>query len=579
MSKDDKRQADTVGLRRRAEERLKKVRANTGRPLSKGDAEKLLQELSVHQIELEMVNEELRRANEELRRANKEIEAGLARYADLYDFAPVGYLTLDHDGKILSANLTAVNLLGRDRLRLINQSIQHFIFDGDVPIFNAFLKKNFNSDTKKICDVTLLGKENSRIYVRIEATFSGAGQECRAVLEDVTEHKKIEDQLRQVHKMEAVGQLAAGIAHDFNNLLTTIIGYAELMLYRLSTGDPAQQMIGDIHKAGTRAAVLTRQLLAFSRKQVLMPRFLHLGDIVVGMEKMLGRLIGEDITLTTDAESGLWIVKADPVQIEQILMNLAANSRDAMPGGGSLHVSAANAMLTESFPRTHPPLSAGHYVVLTVQDTGCGMSEKTLGHLFEPFFTTKEVGKGTGLGLASVYGIVEQSGAHIHVTSEVGKGTAIRIYFPRVIEKREKAEASMESLAHLAGTETILVVEDEEIVLGLVKRVLVELGYTVLGAGGGGDALEILKNKEGNIQLLLTDIVMPQTSGRELALRAAELCPGVRVLFMSGYPRGKREMEEELPPGATFIQKPFSPLALAQMVRQTLDNPLAARRT
>jgi signal transduction histidine kinase/CheY-like chemotaxis protein len=564
MSRDKKRQSDAAELRRRAEETVKKVRASTGRLSSKGDAEKLLQELSVHQIELEMVNEELLRAN-------AEIEAGLARYVDLYDFAPVGYLTLDHGGKILSTNLTAVGLLGKDRSQLINQNIQHFIYDGDVPAFNAFLKKNFNSNTKEVCDVTLLGKGNSRVYVRIEATFSGSGQECRAVLEDVTERKIIEDRLRQAHKMEAIGQLAAGIAHDFNNLLTTIIGYAELMLYRMPPGDPDRQMIGDIHKAGTRAAVLTSQLLSFSRKQVLIPKILDLGGLVVGMEKMLGRLIGEDITLTTNVESGLWNVKADPVQIEQVLLNLSSNSRDAMSGGGSLIISAANMTLTESLAQAHPPLPAGHYVALTVQDTGCGMSEKTLSHLFEPFFTTKEVGKGTGLGLASVYGVVEQSGAHIHVTSGVGKGTTIRIYFPRVIEKEEKVEVSKVSIEHLAGTETILVVEDEEIVLGLVKRVLVELGYTVLAAGGGGEALEILNDKGVDIRLLLTDIMMPHMSGHKLALRASELCPGIRIIFMSGYPRSEREKADELIYDSVFILKPFSPLTLARKVRETLD--------
>jgi CheY-like chemotaxis protein len=337
-------------------------------------------------------------------------------------------------------------------------------------------------------------------------------------------------------------------------------------------------MAEDIHKAGTRAAVLTRQLLAFSRKTVLLPKLMDLGEVVVGMERMLCRLIEEDITLKIGTDPGLWKVKADPAQIEQILLNLASNSRDAMPGGGSLTISTANVMLTESFAHSHRPLMAGHYVVFTVQDTGCGMSEETLSHLFEPFFTTKEIGKGTGLGLASVYGIVKQSGAHIFVTSEGGKGTTVRIYFPRVAEKEEKAEAVKVPIESLAGTETILVVEDEEFVLVLITRILMELGYTVLGARNGEDALEILKKKEGDIRLILTDVLMPRMSGPELALRADKLLPGVTILYMSGHPIGEREKDTKLPPGTTFIRKPFSPMVLARFVREALDSA-AAKRT
>ncbi len=572
MSKSGDRQAYVADLRRMAEERLKKARAKTGPLSSTGDYEKLLHELAVHQIELEMVNEELRRAAEEN-------EAGLARYADLYDFAPVGYLTLDRHGKILSANLTAAGMLGKERSWLINKSINDFISDRDVIAFTAFLNRSFASDTKNICDVTLVGKESSRIYVRIGAIVSGSGRECRAVLEDVSEQKKIEAQLRQAHKMEAVGQLAAGIAHDFNNLLTTVIGYAELMLYRLAPGDQMRQMAEDIHKAGTRAAVLTRQLLAFSRKTVLSPKYLDLGEVVVGLENMLRRMIKEDITLKIVTEPGLWNIRADPAQIEQILLNLASNSVDAMPREGSITVSTANVMLAESFARNHPPLKAGHYVALTVQDTGCGMDESTLSHLFEPFFTTKEIGKGTGLGLASVYGVVKQSGAHIDVSSEEGKGTTIRIYFPRVDGKEEKADTAKVSLDSLSGTETILVVEDEEFVLVLVRRVLMELGYTVLGARNGAEALEIIRKKEGDIRLILTDVVMPRMSGPELALRAAESLPGVTILYMSGHPVGDREEDTKLPTGTTFIRKPFSPMALARVVREALDSAPAARRT
>ncbi|RJP24360.1 MAG: response regulator [Deltaproteobacteria bacterium] len=572
MSRDGNRSWDDEELRRCAEERLRRAKAGTGPILSQGDAEKILHELAVHQVELEMVNEELRRANEES-------EAALARYTDLYDFAPVGYVTLDIGGKILSANLTAAVLLETDRSRMIHLPFQQFVPDGDRPAFKAFLKRIFEGGASEVWEANLLREGESPLFVRIEAVLSGPGQECRAVLEDLTEQRKIQNQIRQAHKMEAIGQLAAGIAHDFNNLLTSILGYSELMIHRLSPGDPGMHMVEEIRKAATRAAVLTRQLLAFSRRQVLTPRIVDLGEIITGMEMMLRRLVGEDIDLTTAVEPGLWSIKADPVQVEQILLNLAANSRDAMPRGGGLSISAANVMLTESSTRKHPQLSAGHYVALTIQDTGCGMGEETLSHLFEPFYTTKEVGKGTGLGMASVYGVVKQSGAHIDVASEVGKGTTVRICFPRVVGREEKAETSDGSLESLVGTETVLVVEDEEFVLGLVKRVLMELGYTVLAAGCGEEALEILGKKGADVRLILTDIVMPRISGRDLALRASERFPGIRVLFMSGYPRSEREKGEELPPDTTFLQKPFSPAILARTVREALDRKSPAKRS
>jgi PAS domain S-box-containing protein len=392
-----------------------------------------------------------------------------------------------------------------------------------------------------------------------------------AVKRDVTNERQVEEQLRQAQKMEAVGRLAGGIAHDFNNLLTAISGYSDLLLMDLREGDPARREVQEIRKAGDRAASLTQQLLAFSRRQVLRPRVLDLNQVVMNMEKMLRRLIGEDIELVTFLAEDLESVKADPGQIEQVIANLAVNSRDAMPKGGKLLLKTGNLVLGEPYASQHDPVQPGSYVLLEVTDTGCGMDEATMSRLFEPFFTTKEVGKGTGLGLATVYGIVKQSGGYIWAYSEVGLGTTFKVYLPSVEMPAESAEKEVATIYPSKGEETVLVVEDEKMVRELVREILSQKGYNVLEAHRGTEALEVSERHEGAIHLLLTDVVMPGMDGPELARRLTAQRPDTRVLFMSGYTDHIILHDGVLEPESEFLQKPFTARALGAKVRSVLD--------
>ena len=380
-----------------------------------------------------------------------------------------------------------------------------------------------------------------------------------------------EEQLRQAQKMEAVGQLAGGVAHDFNNLLTIIMGYSEVVLGNLKATDPQRHLLNQIHKAGKRAEGLTRQLLAFSRKQILQPRVLDLNDLVCEIQRMLGRLIGEDLQLSTILAPSLGRVKADPGQIEQILLNLAVNARDAMPTGGKLTVQTDEVEIHEGDGLASPEFCPGHYVRLAVSDTGCGMNPQTLARIFEPFFTTKEVGKGTGLGLATVYGIVKQSGGHVRVTSEVGKGTRFEVYLPIVEDACVAQDASQERLPPLGGKETILLVEDEEDLRALARQVLQSKGYTVLEAGNGEEALRITEKNVTTLDLLLTDVVMPHMGGRVLAEAVTSRYPSVDVLYMSGYTDDAVLRHGVMQSENALIQKPFTMDALLYKVREALD--------
>jgi CheY-like chemotaxis protein/two-component sensor histidine kinase len=375
--------------------------------------------------------------------------------------------------------------------------------------------------------------------------------------------------------MEAVGQLAGGVAHDFNNLLTVITGYSDLMLRRLDNESPFRSSLEEIKKAGERAASLTRQLLAFSRKQVLQPKVLQLNAIVADVDKMLRRLIGEDIDSLTLLEPSLGRIMADPGQIEQVILNLAVNARDAMPTGGKITIETANIFLNEEYARKHVAVQSGWYVMLAVSDTGCGIDAETQVRMFEPFFTTKEQGKGTGLGLSTVYGIVKQSGGNIRVYSELGKGTTIKIYLPRIDEVIESNEAHGAPAELPQGRETVLVTEDEEQVRQMIRMILEMNGYHVLETGGGEEALAIYKEHEGQIDLVMTDVVMPQMSGRELAQSLEVLHPGIKVLYMSGYTDDAIVRHGLLDHEIAFLQKPFTPDALMRKVREVLDAPHA----
>jgi PAS domain S-box-containing protein len=411
----------------------------------------------------------------------------------------------------------------------------------------------------------------TRGEIRLIRDAAGVPVEGVGSWSNITERKRIEEQFRQAQKMEAVGQLAGGIAHDFNNLLTIINGYSEVLLEKLPPSDPSRDLIEEIHKAGERSAGLTRQLLAFSRLQVLAPQVIDLNAVVTNTEKMLGRLVGEDIRLTSTLDPELWTVRADPGQIEQVVMNLALNARDAMPRGGRLTIETRNVELDEAYARTNPDARDGPHVLLSVSDTGSGISPELKARIFEPFFTTKGPGKGTGLGLATAYGIVKQSGGHIAVYSEVGVGSSFKVYLPRIEQAFEKPKSQSSISSPQRGTETILLAEDEDAVRALIRHVLTGCGYRVLEAANGEEAVRLATRHTGPIHLLITDVVMPGAGGRAVAEEVVALHPGISVLFVSGYTDDAVIRHGVLREGVNFLQKPFAPVALSIKVREVLD--------
>ncbi len=390
---------------------------------------------------------------------------------------------------------------------------------------------------------------------------------------EITERKRLEEQLLQSQKMEAVGQLAGGVAHDFNNILTAIVGYTDLLAAELGTNEQQLEDLEEIRKAARRAAALTRQLLAFSRKQVLEPRIIDVNGVVSNLDKMLRSLISENIELKTVLADNLAAARADPNQIEQVIMNLAINARDAMPEGGTVTIETGNATLDDAYAAQHVSVIPGEYVMLAVSDTGCGMDEKTQSRIFEPFFTTKPAGRGTGLGLSTVYGIVKQTGGNIWLYSEPGKGTTFKIYLPAIAALPEDIGKVAPAEALPRGGGTVLVVEDDEQLRRLTHRALASQGYTVLEADRGSTALDIARRHKGHIDLLLTDVIMPDTNGRKLAetIRAAR--PGLRVLYMSGYPDGAIASHGMLEPGVAYLAKPFTTDAVTRRVREVLEAP------
>ncbi len=390
---------------------------------------------------------------------------------------------------------------------------------------------------------------------------------------DLTRQRKLEDQLIQAQKMEAVGQLAGGVAHDFNNLLTVIMSYSSMLLADMGADDAVRGDIQEISDAAGRAAALTRQLLAFSRKQVLQMRAVNVNAVVTDVERMLRRLIGEDILLTTHLDPDLALINADPGQLEQVLINLAVNARDAMPGGGDLTITTDNAELSDEHGERHLGAAPGTYVMLAVTDTGSGMTKDVQQRLFEPFYTTKGVGKGTGLGLATVHGIVKQSGGDVYVYSELGHGTTFKVYFPRLTTAEPVTITTEHRAITPSGSETVLLAEDDEAIRTLGARVLGTLGYNVLVARTGGEALRIVAEHKGQIDLIATDVVMPEMNGSQLVEKVLEARPGIRVLFMSGYTDDEVMRRGVIDGQTAFLQKPFTPDLLAHKVREVLDVP------
>ncbi len=415
-----------------------------------------------------------------------------------------------------------------------------------------------------------LGQRWFRVAVDPTRDQEGKVTGAVAIWTDVTQRRHLEEQLRQAQKMEAIGHLAGGVAHDFNNLLTVINGFTEVILGNLEGDDPSGPLLQEVRKAGERAGALTRQLLAFSRKQLLQPKVIDLNSLLAEIAKLLGRMIGEDVTLAFDLDPHLGRIKADPGQIEQVIINLAVNARDAMPQGGSLTLTTRNVVLAHS-PQALEEMPAGPYALLAVKDAGCGMTRETLARIFEPFFTTKEVGKGTGLGLATVYGIVKQSGGHVEAQSEVGAGTTFRIYLPLVHQEKERPEVPSSPLPLPVGQETVLLVEDDPGVRRLTLRLLLGQGYQVLEASSGSEGLAVAARHQGPIQLLITDVVMPALSGPQLARRLLLDRPETKVLYLSGYTDDAVLRHGILEQATNFLQKPFSLSVFAHKVRELLD--------
>lgn len=512
------------------------------------------------------------------KRALEALAESEERFRTLFDDAPVAYHEIDSQGIVRRVNRAECHLLGYQPSEILGKYVWEFVAEEERATSREAVRRKVKGELPLAPFHREFARaDGTRIIVEIHENLirdaNGAIVGLRSALFDITEQKQLEEQLRQALKMEAVGRLAGGIAHDFNNLLMVIKGHTDLTLKRLAPGEPLGKSIKEIDKAAERAAALTRQLLAFSRMQLLQPKILDLNVIVAETSKMLSRLIGANIELVVRLGASLQGIKADQSQVEQVILNLVVNARDAMPDGGRLILETANVTLDEAYGRRHTGVRPGKYVMLAVSDNGIGMDTETQAHVFEPFFTTKGVGKGTGLGLATVYGVVKQSGGWIWVYSQIEKGTTFKIYLPQV-EQEEGIESSQPHAAVTAsppGSETILLVEDQESIRELLREFLESRGYRVLEAQNGTDALQIIETLQHPIDLLLTDVVMPKMSGPELSRRLTTLLPRLRVLYISGYAEHSPANEEIAQGNAICLQKPFALDALERKVRSLLD--------
>jgi PAS domain S-box-containing protein len=512
-------------------------------------------------------------------RADAALRESEARFRGAFDHSASGMALQGLDGRFVRVNRALRDMLGYEEPELLATTHQALVHP-DEPEPESWYERDLLSGAIRWYqrEQRYVHKRGDVVWGQLSVSLvrGGDGRPAYFLVQvhDITERKRAEEleaQLRQSQKIEAVGQLAAGVAHDFNNLLMVITGRSHILIHHLGADHPLRRHVDLIQTTALRAGALTQQLLAFSRKEVLAPRVLDVNDVLEGMAPMLRRLIGEQIDLVTVPAAGLGRVKADTGQLEQVILNLAVNARDAMPEGGRLTIETANVELDERFVRDHRGARPGAHVALSVRDTGSGMDAATRTRLFEPFFTTKAAGKGTGLGLATVYGIVKQSGGYIAVDSEPGKGATFTMFLPRVDASVENAGVAPETGEFPRGTETILLVEDEETVRDLAREILVQSGYTVIGARHGGEALLIGDQHAGPIHVLVTDVVMPELGGRELANRLAARRPGLKVVYMSGYTDERLAHHGVLEPGTVFLRKPLTPDTLARKVREILD--------
>jgi two-component system cell cycle sensor histidine kinase/response regulator CckA len=501
------------------------------------------------------------------------------RFRMLIETAPMGIVIANKQGRITETNAQALQMFGYGREELYGQSVETLLPER-LRASHEGHRAGYTTDPHPRpmgvgMELFARRKDGTEFPVEISLGPLETNEETliSSIIVDISSRKKMEKQIRLSQRMEAIGELAGGVAHDFNNLLAVILGCADIALDELPTEHLATKKIGTIRQAASSAADLTRQLLAFSRQQMLQPRVLDLKELIDRTQVLIRRLIGENIEITIRLEPSLGCVRADPGQIEQILLNLAVNGRDAMPKGGRLTIEARNVGLDNSYRDEHLAVVPGQYVMLAVQDTGCGMNRETQARIFDPFFTTKELGKGTGMGLATVYGIVKQSGEYIWVYSELGKGTIFRVYLPLVTQSAASAHQEEPEATVLRGTESILLAEDSDSLREMAKEYLESVGYSVIESASGKDALQRARDFDGMIHLLLTDIVMPEMSGPELAAEIALVRPGIKVIFTSGYTDDAIARQGILDPTVAFIQKPYRPKALARRIREVLDGP------
>jgi len=511
-------------------------------------------------------------AREEAARTQARAEA---RFRELLEAAPDAILEMDSEGVIVLSNAATERLFGYSRQELRGLPMERLLLERSLPAYRrlraACLTRSERSETKPE-ELSARRKDGRELHteMNLSPVETDQGGRITCIIRDITERKHLEEQLRQSQKMEALGRLAGGVAHDFNNLLTIIGGYAQMLLGSFKARHPARRDLESIMEAANRASALTRQLLAFSRRQVVQPKVLDLNRLILRMHRMLHPIIGEDIALELELQKNLGKVKADPGQIEQVVMNLVVNARDAMPNGGRITIQTCLSRWEEG-EAPPVPLPPGCYVTLAVSDTGQGMDEETLSHIFEPFFTTKTRSKGTGLGLPMVYGIVKQSGGEVEVSSRLGQGSVFRIFLPVFASVSRESEGARLPRKAARGAETILLVEDEAGVRQLARQMLLQQGYSVLEAQGSSEALQLFEQHGPSVHLLLTDVVMPHMSGRELAERLTAMRPDLKVLYMSGYTDDVIARHGLLEADTVLLQKPFTSDSLGRKVRAVLD--------
>jgi two-component system cell cycle sensor histidine kinase/response regulator CckA len=511
----------------------------------------------------------------ESKRAKEALKEREEQFRATFEQAAVGIAHVSPDGgQWLRVNQRWCDIIGYTHEEILDLSFKDITHPDDLETDYNYLRRMLAGEIESYSiEKRYIHKEGSIIWINLTVSLmhgsAGEPKYFISVIEDITNRKKVEEQLAHAQKLDSIGRLAGGIAHDFNNLLTAIMGFTELAAERVSADTEASGFLANTLHAGERATALTRQLLSFARRQVIEPRTIDINFLLFQLDKMLRRIIGENVDLVILPESPLWSVRADPSQVEQVIVNLAVNARDAMPEGGKLTIETRSVTLDEEYARQYAEVTPGEYVMLAVSDTGTGMTEEVKQHIFEPFFTTKDPGKGTGLGLATCYGIVKQSGGHLWFYSEPGYGTSFKVYLPR--DPSEVSVAVVNSTRLVGGTETILVAEDEDIVRDFAMRKLRDSGYNVLEASDGVEALAKARAYEGKIDLLLTDVVMPHMGGKALADRLSEERQGIKILYTSGYTDQAIIHSGSLDEGVTFMQKPYTSSSLTRKVRETLD--------